>query len=89
MKELARNTNPKKTPRLLNRIPEETARALGFMSKLKYVTDQEFIAKYIEAEARRRDWLETSGWEFTPNVDPDKLSTSAVVRYRGGCLRRA
>jgi hypothetical protein len=39
LKELAaaRNTNPKKTPRLLNRIPEETARALGFMSKLKYV----------------------------------------------------
>ena len=73
LKELASNTNPKKAPRLLNKISEETARALGFMSKLKYVTDQEFIDKYIEAEARRKEWFETSGWEFTPNVDPDKL----------------
>ena len=73
LKELASNTNPKKAPRLLNKISEETVRALGFMSKLKYVTDQEFIDKYIEAEARRKEWFETNGWEFTPNVDPDKL----------------
>ena len=73
LKELAGNTNPKKAPRLLNKISEETVRALGFMSKLKYVTDQEFIDKYIEAEARRKEWFETNGWEFTPNVDPDKL----------------
>ena len=73
LKELASNTNPKKAPRLLNKISEETVRALGFMSKLKYVTDQEFVDKYIEAEARRKEWFETSGWEFTPNVDPDKL----------------
>jgi hypothetical protein len=54
LKELSTNTNPKKAPRLLNKISEETAvRALGFMSKLKYVTHQEFIEKYIEAEARR------------------------------------
>ncbi len=32
------NTNPKKTPRFLDRISEETARALRFMSKLRYVT---------------------------------------------------
>ena len=73
LKELAGNTNPKKAPRLLNKISEETVRALGFMSKLKYVTDQEFVDKYIEAEARRKEWFETSGSEFTPNVDPDKL----------------
>jgi hypothetical protein len=56
LRELASNTNPnlKKAPRLLNRISEEKIRALGFMSKLKYVTDQELIdnLKYIEAEAR-------------------------------------
>ena len=73
LKELAGNTNPKKAPRLLNKISEETVRALGFMSKLKYVTDQEFVDKYIEAEARRKEWFETNGWDFTPNVDSDKL----------------
>ena len=41
LKELAGNTNPKKAPRLLNKISEETVRALGFMSKLKYVTVQQ------------------------------------------------
>jgi hypothetical protein len=47
------------------------------MSKLKLVTDQEPIDKYIEAEARRKEWFETNGWdsEFTPNVtvDPKQL----------------
>ena len=43
------------------------------MSKLKYVTDREFVDKYIEAEARRKEWFETNGWDFTPNVDSDKL----------------
>lgn len=73
LKELASNTNPKKAPRLLNKISEETIRALGFMSKLKYVTDQELIDRYIEAEARRKEWFESQGWEFTPNVDPKRL----------------
>ena len=78
LKELASNTNPKKAPRLLNRISEEKIRALGFMSKLKFVTDQELIDKYIEAEARRKAWFEesASGWEFTPNVDPKRLPPS-------------
>ena len=43
------------------------------MSKLKYVTDPEFIDKYIEAEARRKECFESNGWEFTPNVDPKEL----------------
>jgi hypothetical protein len=74
LKELASNTNPKKAPRLLNRISEEKIRALGFMSKLKYVTDQELINKYIEAEACRKAWFEEKGWDFTPNVDPTRLT---------------
>ena len=74
LKELASNTNPKKAPRLLIRISEEKIRALGFMSKLKYVTDPELIDKYIEAEARRKEWFESQGWEFTPNVDPKRLT---------------
>ncbi len=49
----------------------------GLSSKLKYVTDQELIDKYIEVEARRKAWFEESGWEstwdFTPNVDPKRL----------------
>jgi len=43
------------------------------MTKLKYVTDPEAIAKYVEAEARRKAWFEDNRWEFTPNVDPDKV----------------
>lgn len=74
LKELASNTNPKKAPRLLNRMSEEKIRALGFMSQLKFVTDPELIAKYIEAEARRKEWFESQGWEFTPNVDPKRLT---------------
>jgi hypothetical protein len=108
LKELSSNTNPKKAPRLLNRIPEEKIRALGFMSKLKHVTffffgkqfhyplyaekarigpeaaagpvsnswhvtDPELIDKYVEAEARRKEWFESQGWDFTPNVDPRRL----------------
>ncbi len=46
---------------------------MGFVSKLKYVTDPEFIDKYIEAEARRTEWFESNGWEFTPDVDPKEL----------------
>jgi hypothetical protein len=48
-------------------------RALGFMSKLKYVTDQECIDRYIEAEARRKAWFDEHGWEFTPNVESTRL----------------
>jgi hypothetical protein len=66
-------TTSVKAPRLLNKISEEKTRALGFMSKLKYVTDQELIDKYIEAEARRKDWFESQGLDFTPNVDPKRL----------------
>ena len=72
-KELSSNTNPKKAPRLLNRLSEDMIRALGFIGKLKHVTDQEFIDRYIEAEARRKAWFESEGWEFTPNVDPKRL----------------
>jgi hypothetical protein len=43
------------------------------MSKLKYVTDPELIDKYIEAEARRKEWFESQEWDFTPNVDPTRL----------------
>ncbi len=80
LKEQATNTNPKKAPRLLHRLSEETVRALGFMSKLKYVTDPELIAKYVEAERRRKEWFEEEGWEFTqlPNVDPDQLPLLCV-----------
>ena len=73
LKQLASNTNPKKTPRLLNLIPEEKIRALAFMRKLKFVTDPEFKAKYVEAEKRRKIWFDENGWEFTPNVDPTEL----------------
>ena len=74
LKELSSNTNPKKAPRLLNKISEETIRALGFMSKLKYVTEPECIDRYIEAEARRRAWFDEHGWEFTPNVESKRLT---------------
>ena len=70
LKALSGSTNPRKAPRLLpvNKISEEKIRALGFMSKAKYVTEPELIDKYIEAEARRKEWFESQGWEFTPNV---------------------
>ena len=74
LKELSSNTNPKKAPRLLNKISEETIRALGFMSKLKYVTEPECIDRYIEAEARRKAWFDEHGWEFTPNVESKRLT---------------
>jgi hypothetical protein len=73
LKELSGSTNPRKNPRLLNKISEEKIRALGFMSKLKFVTDQELINKYIEAEACRKAWFEEKGWDFTPNIDPNRL----------------
>ena len=73
LKELSGSTNPRKAPRLLIKISEEKIRALQFMSKLKYVTDQELINKYIEAEARRKEWFESQEWDFTPNVDPTRL----------------
>ena len=73
LKELSGSTNPRKAPRLLNKISEEKIRALGFMSKLKYVTEPELIDKYIEAEARRKEWFESQGWDYTPNVDPTRL----------------
>ncbi len=60
------NTNPKKTLRFLDRIPEETARALRFMSKLRYVTDQELIDKSLRRHGtsmprplRRKAWCES------------------------------
>ena len=55
LKDLSGNTNPKKVPRLLNRLSEETTRAWSFMRTLKYVTDKELIAKYIAAEAKREE----------------------------------
>ncbi len=63
MREQAATTNLKKAPRLLHRLSEDTIRALGFMSKLKYVTDAELIAKYVEAERRRKEWFESEGWD--------------------------
>ena len=38
LRDLSGNTNPKKVPRLLNRLSEETIRALSFMRTLKYVS---------------------------------------------------
>ena len=73
MKDLSGNTNPKKVPRLLNRLSEETIRALSFMRTLKYVTDKELIAKYIAAEAKREEWFNSENWPFTPDVKPDEL----------------
>jgi hypothetical protein len=73
LKDLSGNTNPKKVPRLLNRLSEETIRALSFMRTLKYVTDKELIAKYIAAEAKREEWFNDEGWAFTPDVKPDEL----------------
>jgi hypothetical protein len=73
LKELSGSANPRKAPRLLNKLSQEKIRALQFMSKLKYVTEPELIDKYIEAEARRKEWFESQGWDFTPNVDPTRL----------------
>jgi len=73
LKDLSGNTNPKKVPRLLNRLSEETIRALSFMRTLKYVTDKELIAKYIAAEAKREEWFNGENWPFTPDVKPDEL----------------
>ena len=73
LRELSGSTNPRKAPRLLIKISEEKIRALKFMSKLKYVTEPELIDRYIEAEARRKEWFESQGWDFTPNVDPTRL----------------
>ena len=50
LRDLSGNTNPKKVPRLLNRLSEETIRALSFMRTLKYVTDKDLIAKYSPAQ---------------------------------------
>ncbi len=84
LKEQAATTNLKKAPRLLHRLSEDMIRALGFMSKLtgKYVTDAELIAKYVEAERRRKEWFESEarGWDFTPNVDPHQLP-QALMSY--------
>ena len=73
LKDLSGNTNPKKVPRLLNRLSEETIRALSFMRTLKYVTDKELIAKYIAAEVKREEWFIDEGWPFTADVKPDEL----------------
>ncbi len=37
------------------------------------MTEPELINKYIEAEACRKAWFEEKGWDFTPNVDPNRL----------------
>ena len=84
LKELSNNTNPKKAPRLLNRLSEDMIRALGFIGKLKHVADQEFIDTYIEAEARRKAWFDSEGWEFTPNVDPKRLPLLSYDSVPGG-----
>ena len=73
LRDLSGNTNPKKVPRLLNRLSEETIRALSFMRTLKYVTDKELIAKYIAAEEKREEWFTSESWPFTADVKPDEL----------------
>ena len=73
LRDLSGNTNPKKVPRLLNRLSEETIRALSFMRTLKYVTDKELIAKYIAAEKKREEWFTGESWPFTADVKPDEL----------------
>ena len=73
LRDLSGNTNPKKVPRLLNRLSEETIRALSFMRTLKYVTDKELIAKYIAAEEKREEWFTDESWPFTADVKPDEL----------------
>ena len=72
-RDLSGNTNPKKVPRLLNRLSEETIRALSYMRTLKYVTDKELMAKYVAAEAKREEWFIEESWTFTPDVKPAEL----------------
>ena len=57
----------------MNRLSEETIRALSFMRTLKYVTDKELIAKYIAAEEKREEWFTSESWPFTADVKPDEL----------------
>jgi hypothetical protein len=49
------------------------------MSKLSYVTDPGLIDKYIEAEARRKAWFESEGWDFTPNITGGKSQRAGFV----------
>jgi hypothetical protein len=77
LKELSSKTNPSLLVFLciwFVLLSEETARALMFMREFKYVTDPELTNSYKEAKAGRKAWFEESGWEFTPNVEPDMLS---------------
>ena len=76
LKELSSKTNPSLLVFLCSwfvLLSEETTCALMFMRELKYVTDPELTNQYKEAEAGRKAWFEESGWEFTPNVEPDML----------------
>ena len=89
LKELSSKTNPSLLVFLCSwfvLLSEETTCALMFMRELKYVTDPELTNQYKEAEAGRRAWFEESGWEFTPNVEPDilpLLSYDSVVDING------
>ena len=89
LKELSSKTNPSLLVFLCSwfvLLSEETTCALMFMRELKYVTDPELTNQYKEAEAGRKAWFEESGWEFTPNVEPDilpLLSYDSVVDING------
>ena len=81
-KELSSNTNPKKAPRLLNRLSEDMIRALGFIGKLKHVTDQEFIDRYIEAVGLRPRRVAN---DAKLGSNP-KVGNSRPTSTRSGCL---
>ena len=88
LKELSSKTNPSLLVFLCSwfvLLSEETTHAWMFMRELKYVTDPELINQYKEAEVRREEWFEASGW-FTPKVERDKLtllSYDSVVDTNG------
>ncbi len=45
----------------------------GLLTQVRDGSGRELIDKYIEAEARRKEWVESKGRDFTPNVDPKRL----------------
>ncbi len=78
LKELSSNTNPKKAPRLLNRISEEKIRALGLMSKLKYVTDPIRVRSSSTNTSRPRRAVKSGSSR--------RDGTSRPTSTRSGCL---
>jgi hypothetical protein len=81
LKELSSNTNPSLLVFLCSwfvLLSEETIRAWMFMRELEYVTDPELSNQYKEAEARREEWFEANGWEFTPKVEPDTFRVTLL-----------